>query len=119
MFAMLMGLRSITPKELHDHMQSDAITVIDVNAEHAWIKAHVPGAINLGVDFDAGALPPDRSASVVFYCSNPLCTKAPRAARRAKQLGYTDILVMLAGIAGWTNARLPVEATTSPALKRT
>jgi len=45
----------------------------------------------------------------VFYCSNPLCRKAPSAARRAKQMGYTDVKVMSAGISGWLDAKLPTE----------
>jgi rhodanese-related sulfurtransferase len=108
MFAMLMGLKSISPKELHERMQHNAPTIIDVNSGQSWLKARVPGAINLGVEFDAGALPPDRATALVFYCSNPLCRKAPGAARRARQLGYTDVRVMSAGISGWTAADLPI-----------
>ena len=40
----------------------------------------------------------------VFYCSNPMCMKAPNAARRAKALGYTNVHVMSAGIRGWLDA---------------
>ena len=109
MFAMLMGLKSISPKELHQRMQTDTLTIIDVNAEQSWLRARVPGAIHLGVDYDAGALPHDKSSSLIFYCSNPLCRKAPSAAKRAKQLGYIDVRVMAAGITGWTDAQLPIE----------
>ena len=42
--------------------------------------------------------------------SNLFCRKAPQAARRAVKLGYRDASVMSAGISGWTNAELPVEA---------
>ena len=110
MFAMLMGLKSISPKELHARMQQPALTVVDVNSQQSWLKARVPGAINLGVEFDASALPPDTDSSLVFYCSNPMCRKAPGAARRAKKLGYTDVRVMSAGITGWTDAQLPVDS---------
>ncbi|MEJ7805850.1 MAG: rhodanese-like domain-containing protein, partial [Telluria sp.] len=110
MIAMLMGLKSISPKQLHERMQAGPLTMVDVNAPQAWLKARVPGAINLSVDFAPGALPADKHGSLVFYCSNPLCTKAPRAARRAKQMGYADVRVMSAGIAGWTDARLPVDS---------
>ena len=110
MFAMLMGLKSISPKELHERMQQAALTVVDVNSQQSWLKARVPGAINLGVEFDAAALPPDIDSSLVFYCSNPLCRKAPGAARRAKKLGYTDVRVMSAGITGWTDAQLPIDS---------
>lgn len=112
MLAMLMGLKSISPQQLHARMQHEALTVIDVNAEHSWLKARVPGAMHLGVDFDPAALPADRARGLVFYCSNALCRKAPLAARRAQQLGYTDVKVMAAGIAGWSGARLPTHSGT-------
>ena len=110
MFAMLMGLKTISPQELHETMRKGPLTIVDVNAQQSWLRARVPGAINLGVDFDAGALPQDMTSSLIFYCSNPLCLKAPRAAKRAGKLGYTDIRVMPAGITGWTDARLPTDS---------
>jgi rhodanese-related sulfurtransferase len=109
MFAMLMGLRGISPRDLHDCMMQGAITVIDVNARHSWLKARVPGALNLTSEFDEAQLPKDRAAPIVFYCSNPLCRKAPNAARRAEKLGYTDVRVMSAGITGWVSARLQTD----------
>lgn len=109
MFAMLMGLKTVSPKNLHERI--GRVTVIDVNAHPSWLKARVPGALHLGVGagFDAGALPPDLAAPLVFYCSNPMCLKAPQAARRAARLGYTDVRVMPAGITGWIAAGLAVE----------
>jgi len=109
MFAMLMGLKSISPQELHDNLGKPSLTVIDLNAQNAYAKARVPGAQNLPPEFADGALPADKDASLVFYCSNPLCLKAPRAAKRAAKLGYTDVRVMSAGIVGWTDAKLPVD----------
>lgn len=110
MLAMLMGLKSISPQELHVRMRDEAVTVIDVNAEHSWLRARVPGAVHLAPDFDPAALPGDRMRGLVFYCSNPLCRKAPLAAKRAQKFGYTDVRVMAAGISGWTGAKLPVES---------
>jgi rhodanese-related sulfurtransferase len=109
MFAMLMGLKSISCQELHQRMQDGSITVVDVNARQSWARARVPGAINLAVEFDPAALPSNLDTPLVFYCSNPFCRKAPKAARRAAQLGYSDARVMAAGITGWTGASLPVE----------
>lgn len=110
MFAMLMGLKGIAPHELHERMKLAAVTVIDVNSRHSWLKARVPGAINLAPDFDEAQLPGDRVAPLVFYCSNRLCRKAPIAARRAGKLGYSDVRVMSAGISGWVDARLPADS---------
>ena len=65
----------------------------------------VPGAILLsGVDFETSELPTDTSTALVFYCTNPACTAAPRAATRAMELGYSDVSVLVPGIQGWARA---------------
>lgn len=111
MFAKLMGLKTISPKDLHRWLQDKAVTVFDVNSRQSWASARVPGARNLDpVGFAAGDLPAEKSSPLVFYCSNYLCRKAPNAARRAEQMGYQDVHVMSAGISGWLSAKLPTES---------
>lgn len=111
MFALLMGLNTIAPGELLQLTKSHQVTVVDVNSHQSWTKAHVPGALNLDpaayLDSD---LPADKQATLVFYCSNPMCRKAPNAARRAKKMGYGNTKVMSAGISGWLAAQLPTES---------
>jgi rhodanese-related sulfurtransferase len=110
MFAFFMGLKSISPNALHQLMQAHSVTVIDVNSRQSWAKAHVPGALNLDpATYNDSDLPPDKQSSLVFYCSNPMCRKAPNAARRAKTFGYGNAKVMSAGITGWLDAQLPTE----------
>jgi len=111
MFAFFMGLKSISPSKLHALIEGAApITVIDVNARGSWIRAHVPGAVNLDpVGYKDSDLPTDKSAFLVFYCSNPMCMKAPTAARRARKMGYDNAHVMSAGISGWLAANLPTQ----------
>lgn len=107
-----MGLTTITPAALHDLMQHEPVTTIDVNARNSWMAAHVPGALTLDpANYGACDLPTDPDSILVFYCSNPLCRKAPMAARRAKRLGYRDVRVMSAGIAGWLSTSLPTESS--------
>lgn len=112
MFAFFMGLKSISPDELHQMILShEPVTVIDVNARISWLTAHVPGARNVDpVRYEDNDLPTDRNAALVFYCSNPMCMKAPTAARRAKKMGYANVRVMSAGISGWLAADMPAEA---------
>lgn len=110
MFTMLMGLRGITPRELHARLGEGSVIVADLNAQRAWLEARVPGAINLVPDFEESELPAGRATPLVFYCSNPFCRKAPKAARKALTLGYTDVRVMSAGIKGWVDAQLPVDS---------
>ena len=110
MFALLMGLKSISPTDVLDLVRSGQATVIDVNSTQSWAQAHVPGAVNLDPErYAASDLPADQQRTLVFYCSNPLCRKAPNAARRAKKMGYRDARVMAAGIKGWLAADLPTE----------
>lgn len=111
MMATLMGLKSVSCAEVDALPPERRSSVIDVNAPARWAAAHVPGARNLDpAHFAEGDLPADRDTPLVFYCSNPLCTRAPRAARRARAMGYGNVRVMSAGIQGWLDARLPVEA---------
>ena len=113
MIAWLMGIRTISPAALQQRMLEGEVTVLDVNAPGSWTKARVPGAINLdAAGFRDNDLPRDRSATLVFYCSNPMCRRAPIAARRARQMGYDDVRVMPAGISGWLERGLPVGSGT-------
>jgi rhodanese-related sulfurtransferase len=111
MFARLMGLDTISPRALHELLQKGNVSVIDVNSQQSWAQAHVPGAVNLDpVTFAESDLPSNKDLELVFYCSNPLCRKAPNAARRAKRMGYGSVKVMSAGISGWLSAELPTQA---------
>ena len=111
MFALLMGVKSISPAALQQAMRSHAPTIIDVNSPQSWTRAHVPGAVNLDPNtYIETDLPHDKAASLVFYCSNSMCRKAPIAARRAKKFGYTHVRVLSAGITGWLSASLPTES---------
>lgn len=108
MFALLMGLKAISPADLHRALIEGSVTVVDVNSRQSWLHARVPGALNLDpAGYEASSLPTDTDAFLVFYCSNPLCRKAPNAARRAKRMGYRNVRVMSAGIGGWLDAGLP------------
>lgn len=111
MFALLMGLKTVSPSELHRLVQAGTATVFDVNSPRSWTEARVPGARNLDpLQFGVEDLPQDKASSLVFYCSNPLCRKAPGAARRAKKLGYRNVSVLSAGINGWLAAGMPTES---------
>jgi rhodanese-related sulfurtransferase len=118
MFARLMGLKTISPGDLNQLVQKQGAMVVDVNSPQSWAQAHVPGAVNLDpANYVESALPEDKNSSLVFYCSNPFCRKAPNAAKRAKQMGYSNVQVMSAGISGWLSAKLPTESGESPAAR--
>ncbi len=67
MFALLMGLKTISPGELHCLVQARQVTAIDVNSRQSWEKAHVPGALNLDpVEYNDHDLPPDKRSGLLF-----------------------------------------------------
>lgn len=111
MLATLMGLKSISCRDVAGLLPSRRAVVYDVNPPARWAAAHVPGARNLDpVHFAETELPADKHTELVFYCSNFMCRKAPAAARRARTMGYDNVRVMSAGIQGWLGDGLPVEA---------
>jgi rhodanese-related sulfurtransferase len=103
LIARLMGLPTIAPKDLLARIEAGGVTVVDVNPRASWLAARVPGAVHM-------ALPEDRTTPLVFYCSGPLCRKAPNAAKAARALGFRDVRVLSAGISGWLDGRLRTES---------
>ncbi len=105
-----MGLAEISPRDLHALLGREAVAVFDVNAESRWLERRVPGARHLDAQgFAAADLGADPDALLVFYCSGPLCRKAPNAARRAKGFGFRNVKVLSAGVTGWVAAGMPTE----------
>jgi rhodanese-related sulfurtransferase len=111
MMARLMGLKTVSTEELERLIQSKGAIPIDVNARQSWLSARVPGALHLDpAGYGEGDLPSDKDAMLVFYCANFLCSKAPKAARRAERMGYRNVRVLSAGISGWLDAKLATES---------
>ena len=53
---------------------------------------------------------PDRSATIVTYCSNEACPNSQQVARALDGLGYADVRKYAGGIEDWVNAGLPIES---------
>ena len=112
MIARLMGLKTISLKELLTAVQENNVYVYDLNSSAVYASGHIPGAVHLNHEtFDGAELPVDKESALVFYCSNPMCRKAPNAAKLAKSMGYTNAKVLSAGISGWMSKKLPVETS--------
>lgn len=94
-------------------LNDGTMQAVDVNSTGTRAEFGViPGAILLsGQQFDLQELPADQSRHLVFYCSSPACTAAPRAALRASEHGYKHTSILVPGIRGWVNAGADVEST--------
>jgi len=101
----------ISINELKSAIAEKKVTVIDVNGSDSFKSGHIPGAI----DFQsqkadlASKLPADKSALVVAYCGGPTCGAYAAAATAARELGYTNVKHLSAGISGWKDASAPLE----------
>ncbi len=87
--------------------------VYDTDGKELYAAGHVPGAIWIGYgDVPSRALPPDKTASLIFYCLNTTCDSAARAAHQAMTLGYPHVYRMTAGLDGWRKAKKTIERGT-------
>ena len=113
------GFKVVSTTELNTWMSEKKVTVVDANGtETRTSTGYIPGAVLLSNSegFDAAELPADKNATLAFYCGSPMCTAAPVAAKKAVELGYTNVVVYAGGIKGWVDAGMPVEKL-APAAK--
>lgn len=101
----------ISISELKKAIAEKKVTVLDVNGSKSYEKGHIPGAIDFRAKKGeiASLLPQDKNALVVAYCGGPTCGAYAAAAKAAKELGYTNVKHLSAGISGWLQAGEPTE----------
>lgn len=62
----------LTVAEVAARLGTPGFHVFDNNGAGRWRRSHVPGAKNLNAwNFTAADLPPDKDATLVFYCAGP------------------------------------------------
>jgi rhodanese-related sulfurtransferase len=101
----------ISITDLDKAITAKKATVIDVNGTDSWKQGRIPGAINFEAEKAklATLLPKDKDALIVAYCGGPECGAYQAAAKAAKDLGYTNVKHLKAGISGWVAAERKVE----------
>lgn len=96
----------ISIADLKQAIADKKVTVIDVNGAASHKAGHIPGAVDFatkGADLGS-VLPADRGALVVAYCGSPRCNAYKAAAKKAAELGYTNVKHFSAGKSGWAAA---------------
>ncbi len=105
----------VSVDELSGLIERREVAVFDNNGRERYEQGHIPGA--RWVSYDAvtpEVLGADRNARLVFYCASEQCHACHTAATRAIELGYQNVSILPAGIAGWTAASKPVVAGANP-----
>ncbi len=109
-------MQTINREQLKEKMQfgSDFV-LVEVLPAHDYERFHLPGAMNIpaGPDFEAKATHaiPNKSQTVVVYCSDSECDASAVAAARLEALGYRDVQEYAAGKVDWQQSGLPVESS--------
>jgi rhodanese-related sulfurtransferase len=101
----------ISIADLNKAIADKKVTVIDVNGSASYQKGHIPGAIDFASNQDnlASQLPKEKDALIVAYCGGPSCNAYQKAAKKAQELGYTNVKHLSAGISGWKKEGQPLE----------
>jgi len=103
----------ISRDALHRMMErGEEFILIDALPEAIFLKAHLPGAINIVSDEVVTAGPhqiPDRETTIVVYCANRTCRRSDLAVERLVELGYRNVPDYHEGKADWIEAGFPVE----------
>ncbi len=106
-------MQTISRDELQREMAAGTVVVVEALPDTYYADGHLPGARNLPLDDivdHAGDVLPDRTASVVAYCTGTSCPNSRIAAEQLTKLGYTDVRAYEGGKEDWTAADLPLES---------
>lgn len=98
-------------KDMQDEKRS--FTLVDARTADEYQVAHLVGAINITEkDFDKSLalLPKDKGALVVFYCNGIKCGKSKKVAAKAREAGFTNLLIYAEGFPVWEEKGFPIIA---------
>ena len=101
-------LGSVSASYVKKALEKKTAVVVDVRPfKRRYAKGHVPGAISIPLSqFDkmTGKLPGDKANELIFYCGGYKCPLSPKAAVKAKALGYTKVKLFQGGYPAWKKA---------------
>lgn len=96
--------------ELYDWTQTAAAMsaggmLIDSRSPRGFNSGHITGAINVPYKDEAAhsALPSDKATTLVFYCSGPACSASTKGAKKALEMGYTQVKEYRGGYPDWAS----------------
>jgi rhodanese-related sulfurtransferase len=105
------GFRRITIDELKPLFDRGQLTVIDVRDADAYAQSHIPGALQIPLEYvsgEASYLPKDRL--IVTYCTCPAEESSGLAVQVLASRGVTNAAALVGGLKAWTNRGYPLDA---------
>lgn len=86
---------------------ADMVLVDSRPKRKKYDKGHIPGAVSIPDSQFAkmtGQLPQDKGTMLVFYCGGFKCRLSHKSAKKAIDMGYTNVKVYAAGYPAWKAA---------------
>ncbi len=106
------GYKEIWNAEDVAKLISEGALVIDVRAEQAYYKEHIPGALNIPLaKLEEAMKELSKEKTIVVYCTNVECTASYIAARKLAASGYKNIYRYTPGIKGWKESGFKTESS--------
>jgi rhodanese-related sulfurtransferase len=92
-------------------------TIIDARTRVEYADQHIDGALSIPAEQTAQSLPkavPAKDRLLIFYCNGPTCTKSQAGARKAIEVGYSNVLEYNEGMPAWEQAKQQTAGTRLP-----
>ena len=90
--------------------------ILDVNSLRSYKRSHIPASHHFKTLMKNGTLKKvlgeDKNVHIVAYCGSKQCTAWQQAARKACEMGYTNIHHFSEGIKGWNKAMKSMDTNT-------
>lgn len=100
------GVKEITSQALKEKIENkENITLIDVREDHEWEAGYIAGATHICkgiIERDIEKTIPNKQQPLVLYCGGGF--RSALAAESLQKMGYTDVLSLDRGVAGWVDA---------------
>jgi rhodanese-related sulfurtransferase len=118
--AVLSGVRVplVDEREAHRFLSDEGTVFVDTRLEKDYSKSRIKGAVFLQPDDKEDRFPVvqpllPEDARLVLYCYGPECPMAEEIALFLAQLGYKNMMIMIAGFRAWEKAGYPIEKSTA------
>ena len=105
------GFRRITVEELKPLYDRGEVTLIDVRDVDSFLRAHIPGALQIPlarIDGETPYLP--KGKVIVTYCTCPAEESSGQAVQILAYRGITNAAALEGGLQGWQRRGYPMGA---------
>jgi rhodanese-related sulfurtransferase len=103
--------KTIGREELKAKLErDDDFVLVEVLGPEDYARGHIPGAINIPLERIAHEAKRRLSLEkeIVVYCASSTCKASEVAAKKLKQIGFTNVSVYVGGKRDWVEAGGPL-----------